>query len=180
MAAQVRRPCDHPECDGAGDYRAPKSRNHLTDYYWFCLDHVRDYNRAWNYYAGLSPEEIEAATRLDTVWQRPTWPLGSWRREELLRERIWTDFATGDRIHGRTGEHEDATRQRVRDRMATQEEKALATLDLTPPVGFEQIKRRYKALVKLHHPDANGGSREAEERLKLINQAYTVLKAAYG
>jgi hypothetical protein len=70
------RVCDHPDCVAGGDFRAPKSRLDLRDYYWFCLDHVRAYNAAWNYYAGMSDAEIEAEIRCDTVWQRPSWRLG--------------------------------------------------------------------------------------------------------
>src|SRR5947207_1526901 len=70
------RLCDHPGCDCGGDFRAPKSRLELDSYYWFCLEHVRAYNIAWNYYAGMSEPEIEAEIRRDTVWQRPSWKLG--------------------------------------------------------------------------------------------------------
>src|SRR5205814_2106987 len=70
------RLCDHPGCIAGGDFRAPKSRLDLHDYYWFCLEHVRAYNSAWNYYAGMSDAEIEAEVRHDTVWQRPSWRLG--------------------------------------------------------------------------------------------------------
>ena len=70
------RLCDHPGCEAGGDFRAPRSRLELDRYYWFCLDHVRAYNVAWNYYAGMSESEIEAEIRRDTVWQRPSWKLG--------------------------------------------------------------------------------------------------------
>ncbi len=70
--------CEHAGCQAEGLYRAPKSRERMNDYYWFCLDHVRDYNRAWDYYAGMTADQIEAITRRDTVWERPTWPLGRW------------------------------------------------------------------------------------------------------
>src|SRR3954447_8494452 len=70
------RPCDHPGCEAGGDFRAPRSRLELDRYYWFCLEHVRAYNVAWNYYAGMSQSEIEAEIRRDTVWQRPSWKLG--------------------------------------------------------------------------------------------------------
>ena len=82
------RGCDRPGCSCAGDYRAPKSRE-LSDYYWFCLDHVREYNKAWDYFAGLSSDAIEAHIRNASVWERPTWPLGDWqKREEKLRNNI--------------------------------------------------------------------------------------------
>jgi hypothetical protein len=71
------RQCDAPGCREPGEHRAPKSRDRLEDYYWFCLDHVRSYNKQWNYYEGVSPEELEQAIRRSTTWDRPTWPLGA-------------------------------------------------------------------------------------------------------
>src|ERR1700753_1919450 len=88
------RPCDHPGCRAAGDYRAPRSKSDLSQFYWFCLDHVRAYNAAWNFYAGMSEAEIEAEIRADTVWQRPTWPLGS-RIGAHFRPR-WQDHGMFD------------------------------------------------------------------------------------
>ena len=75
-AAAATRLCDHPGCASGGEYRAPRSRFALDTFFWFCLDHVRLFNAQWNYYAGMSAREIEAEIRNDTVWQRPTWPLG--------------------------------------------------------------------------------------------------------
>src|SRR5258708_20034110 len=87
-AAGGARLCDHPGCAGTGDYRAPRSRDRLDMFYWFCLDHVPDYNARWNYYAGMSASEIEAEIRNDAVLPRPTWP---------LRSRIVPRFATPSR-----------------------------------------------------------------------------------
>src|SRR5262245_40316569 len=70
------RGCDHPGCAEQGQFRAPRSRSSLSEYYWFCLDHVRAYNAAWDYYRGMKPDEIEAARRADIVGNRPSWPLG--------------------------------------------------------------------------------------------------------
>ena len=70
------RCCDWPGCNGDGEHRAPKSRNELKSYHWFCLDHVRRYNAGWNYYDGMTDAEVEADVRRDTVWHRPSWPLG--------------------------------------------------------------------------------------------------------
>lgn len=170
------RPCDVPGCTGEGLHRAPKARDRLNDYFWFCLDHVREYNKAWDYYAGMSETEIERHLRQDATWQRPTWPMGFWRvQENKIRESVFRDFGLGDDA----GDGERA-RTETRARMRTPEEDALILLDLDPPVDFARIKARYKELVKLHHPDANGGDKAAEEKLKLINQAYTTLKACYG
>ncbi len=162
------RPCDHPGCTQCGEYRAPKSRDALTDYYWFCLDHVRQYNLAWDYYAGLRPEEIERMVRLDTTWQRPTWPLGtmSGGRWRLDPERVKDGF----------GFFEDDMAPPSRERRPPPaEEQALALMGLGTPLTVEALKARYKDLCKQHHPDANNGDKAAEERFKQIGQAYQIL-----
>ena len=165
------RCCEEPGCEAEGQFRAPRSRSHLGEaenYLWLCLDHVRAYNAAWNYYAGMSEREIEAELRQDTVWQRPTWPLG-WRIA-LNRMRDPLDILNGDR-----SEADRAQRKRP----LSDEEKALIVFELEPPFTLIELKRRYKILVKLHHPDANGGDKKAEERLKVITQAYALLKARF-
>ncbi len=174
------RGCDCPGCRLAGEYRAPRARNQLREYYWFCLDHVREYNRAWDFYAGMSIAEIESEMRLDSTWQRPTWPLGSWGiTEQRLRDGIHAagGFPFG-RAHGeapKNGHASGASRA-----AATPEDEARQVLELERGASFKDIKARYRELVKTHHPDANGGDKAAEERLKRINQAYTTLKASYG
>ena len=70
------RLCDAPGCEELGEHRAPRSREDLNNYYWFCMDHVRAYNARWNFYAGMNQQEIERQIRADTTWWRPTWPLG--------------------------------------------------------------------------------------------------------
>ena len=173
------RACDHPGCAGEGEYRAPKSRRQLNDYYWFCLDHVREYNRAWDYYAGMKPEQIEAEVRRDTTWQRPSWPLGFWGvQEKFLRDRAMHGFSFEFGREAGKDQSEESKQRRQAARSA--EEEALVVLDLAPPVDFPRIKARYRELVKIHHPDANGGDKAAEEKLKEINQAYNTLKACYG
>ncbi len=178
----AHRRCDHPGCDAVGEYKAPRSRDRLTEYYYFCLEHVRDYNKTWNYFQGLSAAEMEQSVRADTVWQRRTKPLGGWRvREDALREAARRAYdeegAEAYRHSQRAGAAGD---QDSRDgAAATELVTALAVLDLTPPAEFAAIKFRYKELVKRHHPDANGGCKQAEETLKNINQAFAFLKTAY-
>lgn len=173
------RGCDHPGCIGSGEYRAPKSRTQLNDYYWFCLDHVREYNRSWDYYAGMSTDQIEREMRQDTTWQRPSWPLGKWATQDrFIRERVTKGFGFEFGYEAGHGRGDDASERRRP--ATTPEQDALAVLELIPPVDFPRVKARYRELVKIHHPDANGGAREAEERLKEINHAYNTLKACYG
>jgi DnaJ-domain-containing protein 1 len=172
------RLCDHPGCEAGGEFRAPRSRIELNHYYWFCLDHVRSYNAAWNYYAGMSETEIEAEIRRDTVWQRPSWKLGQ-RHGPAYEARINDPLGLYGKDGGpqqrRNGKHGSDAASRV----TSAREQALAVFDLDPPFSQTNLKARYKVLVKLHHPDAHGGDMEAEEKLKIINQAYTTLKVSY-
>ena len=163
------RECDMPGCDAPGEYRAPKSRYALHDYWWYCLDHVRGYNAAWDFYKGMSPGEIEAHLRADTAWQRPTWPLGRLGSvridEEVLRDPLRELSAAAYHHHPRPNAEPPSEMRGP-----------LATLGLTWPLTMDALKTRYKELAKLHHPDANNGDRAAEERLKTINIAYAALR----
>lgn len=173
--APAERRCQQPGCTEPGTYRAPKSRQNLNEYVWFCLDHVRDYNRAWNYYAGMDESEVEAHIRNDTVWQRPTWPLGSWHSFRPRHGGAKTRFRDPFGFFREDGAPADKGGE-PRHSLPPAERQALTVLELSPPVTRDEIKIRYKDLVKKLHPDANGGDKEAEERLKIINQAYSTLK----
>lgn len=175
-AEPVRR-CEHPGCESEGLYRAPRSRS-LDGYRYLCLEHVREVNRAWNYCAGMTAEEVEAMIRADTVWRRPTWPLGGRRGGPGNGAGpVWRDDFG---IFGPDGPGTESPAEAARRRPQTPEEQALQELEMTTPTTFPEIRLRYKELVKRHHPDANGGDKAAEERLKRINQAYATLKSAYA
>lgn len=177
------RPCDRPDCGEPGYYRAPKGRDRLDEYYWFCLDHVREYNRAWNYYAGMSVDEVEADTRRDTTWQRPTWPLGTRGGGRPHQARGTTSIHDGFGYFTSDDEGEARQRRNGHARAAgfhpsSPEARAMEIMELDAPLTLTGLKARYKELVKLHHPDANGGDKLAEERLKDINEANSTLKKA--
>lgn len=169
------RRCDREGCAGEGLYRAPRGRDDLTSYYWFCLDHVRDYNKAWNFYEGMTVDQIEILNRADLLGGRPTWPLGS--------RAAWTRYSPKDLweearayLRGSRAERAEAKRQRAEAPEAAPRE-AMGVFGLDGPLTGPAVKGRYKELVKRYHPDANGGDKKAEERLKDINRAYAVLKA---
>lgn len=175
----IRRRCEHPGCGQEGEFRAPRSREQLRDYLWFCLDHVRAYNAAWDYYRDYSMTEIEASLREDTVWQRPTWPLGGAIGAMPGATPPWK-FRHNDNIKGFGwffGDDEAPGQDRQANSALSQGEiAALRELDLRPPVTLVALKSRWRELVKRHHPDANGGDPAAEERIKRINHAYSTLK----
>ena len=122
----------------------------------------------------MSDKQVEASVRDDTSWNRPSWPFAGMERP-LNFKGPNPDF---DDFGGTFGDAESFENKGTANRRYepdTPEAQAMATLDLTPPVTLTEIKRRYKELVKRHHPDANGGDKEAEEKFKQISLAYATL-----
>jgi len=175
------RLCDAPGCQGEGEFRAPRSRDDLNNYYWFCMEHIRAYNSRWNFYAGLNQAEIEKQIRADTTWWRPTWPFGAQGRQHRPGQIDESVVEFG--VFAQDGWDHERTRPDYvkgsgwRPRPGSNEAEALALLNLDPPVSRDDVKVRYKELAKKYHPDANGGNRDAEERLKIVNRAYSILRA---
>jgi hypothetical protein len=140
----------------------------LRDYHWFCLDHVRIYNLAWNYYAGMTEAEVEADIRRDTVWQRPSWPLGA----ATAGPSAFTIGDIADAFGFFTASADERSQAPSRN---GPEAKALAVLGLTEPITVDAVKARYKQLAKRYHPDANGGDTASEAKFRDINLAYKTL-----
>lgn len=157
------RCCAWPGCDAAGAYRAPRARDRLREFQWLCLDHVREFNRGWDFFAGMSASDIEAHRRADVTWHRPSWRFGT----AFGLDGGWDD------VFGLLGGAAAGPRPPSRPRGKAEEMRE--RLDLEAGFTREELKRRYKTLAKQHHPDLHGGDKAAEERLKLINEAYTYL-----
>ena len=170
------RKCDYPSCEATAKHRAPKSRDRLVEYFWFCLNHVREYNKSWNFCAGMDAEQIETAIREDMVWRRPTWPIGIAEKDcrwRFIREGKFVDsFSEFGGTQFTSSEEQGAPRPGSN----SPEGRAFRILGLDPSVSLDELKTRYKELVKTHHPDKNGGDKIAEERLKDINYAYAILR----
>lgn len=172
------RLCEHPDCEETGDFRAPKSRSALRNYLWFCLAHVREYNRAWNYFQGMSQEEIEAYQHSSNTWHRPTWAMGvngSRGYGTTTFEHLQDDLGL---FQGATQSHRADGAKPVPPEASPPIRKALAVLDLSSTASATEVKLRYKKMAKRFHPDLNGGSKSDEERLKVINAAYSFLRSA--
>lgn len=155
--------CEKEGCKATGEFKAPKNSHSLRDYYWFCLDHVREYNKAWDYYRNMSLEEIEASRTSDVTWNRPSWPIGGWRTL-LENARFLDGIDPFLKVSPRPPS------------LPVDVQKALGTLDLALPLTIVALKTQYKKLAKLHHPDLNAGDKDAEERLKAVNEAYQIVK----
>ena len=165
--------CDSPKCKEKGEYRAPKSRVMLNEYFYFCLNHIKQYNKSWDFYKGMSVEQIENSMRSDTFWDRPSWPLKNSFKNifDEFNEYV-DDFVKNDddKIN------DTYFKNKLLDESLTIEEaKALKELDLKMPISLEKIKKNYKKLVKIFHPDVNGNNKDTEEKFKQINESYKLL-----
>ncbi len=167
--------CEINGCDKAGDFRAPKDRS-LDEYYRFCKTHVTDYNRAWNYFDGMSDKDVQNHMYESLFGNRPTWKFtGKVDMEDELRRQA-SDF------YGEAAAAKEKKREEKRNRHIatdTPEGEALEIMGLSAPITLDEIKAAYKELAKKWHPDVNQNDPEAEEKLKDINMAYTVLRLAY-
>lgn len=184
-----QRGCAWPDCKARGCYRAPKAPDRLSEFHWFCLDHVRLYNSKWNYYAGMSPEEIDTRQREDTTWARPTWRLDgqpkTWvnahgHGDGLAWKRAGVDDpleVLGERATINPG-GKDPLRAAQRRLLSKADLKALRTLGLEDTATREEAHTRYKALIKALHPDLNGGDRSEEGRFREVLSAWTQLKGS--
>jgi hypothetical protein len=176
--------CAWRGCTKDGTFPAPKDRR-LAERYMFCLDHVRAYNAQWDFHDGLSAAEMEAEMRDPSTWGRPTWKLGTLGAGRRKGAKTWNgrfrvddpfDLGAGTDFDKKRREKEQAARQEQAGGKSTEASRALKLLGLSLPLTLEALRVRYKALVKKHHPDANGGAPEAETRMKRINAAYQTLR----
>ncbi|MCB1399379.1 MAG: J domain-containing protein [Rhodobacteraceae bacterium] len=166
------RICDKEGCNEPGQYRAPKSPKVLDDYFWFCKDHVREYNLNWNYFQGQSEAEFQAFLDNATVWERPTRPFARAKDEA----RGWERHGISDPME-LLGQNATQNPGRVAGRrLPPTERRALDILDARDSMTKSEIRRQYKALIKVLHPDMNGGDRSQEEILQEVVWAWDQLK----
>ena len=184
--------CEHKDCKQEGLYRAPRRDGRYDikndhHWFWFCLEHVRVYNAHWNYYQGMSEDEIVHHWKRDITWDRTSWPLGSWQSCQAYRvsmNRPGASFAGKEPFFskdpfGLFGEDMiHNSRQKAPDVLySVEENKALLLFKLPPIFTPSDLQKAYRVLVKKYHPDVNGGSKKAEDMIKTINNAYHILKS---
>jgi hypothetical protein len=175
-AAPGRIVCDFPGCGQAGEFRAPMGRLREGQYFCFCLDHVREYNASYNYFDGMTDDAVARWMKDDTIGHRPTWAMGVNRAGKPFRE---DNSAVRDPL-GVFGGRQYRPRQDSPSRPSygIAAMKALGALGLDDTADAVAIKARYKELVKRLHPDANGGDRSCEDKLREIIRAYNYLRSA--
>ena len=179
--------CEWPDCKNKGPHRAPKGRENSREYWHFCLEHVREYNQSYNFFSGMNADAVARYQKDALTGHRPTWKMGAngtkgkGKTAEADLEGAADPFSMFSELNGRgrwrpgpggaAGEAKPETRK-----VMNAERKALQVMGLSAEATREDVKAKYKALVKQHHPDANGGDRSTEDRLIEIIKAYNYLK----
>ncbi len=174
--------CEWPECNSKGPHRAPKGRGKEREYWHFCLTHVREYNQSYNFFQGMNADAVARFQKDALTGHRPTWKMGANGKAaagEIDLEGAADPFSMFSELNGRgkwrpgPGRAEAKVETR---KIFNAERKALQVMGLGADATLETVKAKYKALVKQHHPDANGGDRSTEDRLIEIIKAYNYLK----
>jgi curved DNA-binding protein CbpA len=188
-AREERHPrCQWKGCKDAGDHRAPRGRGQDGQYYLFCLEHVRQYNAAYNYFDGMNDAQVQDFQKDALTGHRPTWKVGvnaaapgaPPAAPPAAAANAGFAFRTLD-PHAFFARRAKAARQQPaegRRQLKPPEKKSLLALDLQGESTRVEIKSRFKELVKIYHPDANGGDARSGEKLREIIQAYNYLKQA--
>ncbi|WP_375691366.1 J domain-containing protein [Pseudooceanicola sp. LIPI14-2-Ac024] len=166
------RLCEHPGCEEAGLYRAPRAPDVLDEYLWFCKDHVREYNNKWNFFDGTTEAELNAQASKDRVWERTTRPMGD------PEARAWARLGIED-PHQVLGDN--ATRNPGKGagggrRLPPKERQAIEILEAKDHWTKAEVRKAYKSLIKVLHPDMNGGDRSQEEQLQQVVWAWDQIK----
>lgn len=187
-ARETRHPrCQWKGCKQAGDHRAPQGRGKDGQYYAFCLEHVRQYNATYNYFDGMNDTEVQDFQKDALTGHRPTWKVGvnaSAPGAPSAKDQAASGAPAGFRAmdpHGFFAKRARAAREQPaesRRQLKPLERKNLQVLNLSIEATRVDIKARFKELVKIYHPDANGGDARSGEKLREIIQAYNFLKQA--
>ncbi|MTI18295.1 molecular chaperone DnaJ [Rhodobacteraceae bacterium RKSG542] len=168
--------CEWEGCDRPGVHRAPKGRDQEGQYFRFCIDHVKAYNKSYNYFNGMDDDAVRTYQKDSATGHRPTWKMGV-NSDNFAAGGSKSEPDMNDPHDFFAGRGERAP-QKPRRKVLALEKRSLEALNLTETATSAEIKSRYKELVKIHHPDANGGDRSCEDRLREVIQAYNTLKKA--
>ena len=174
------RECEAPDCAEPGEFRAPGSRapsfDGPGDWRWFCLEHVRAFNSGYDWFEGMTADEILAAQSPVAGWARET---RAFRADSAGVPR-WADFDDPlDAIGARASDIRNrAAGQQASSRFTPQERDALGVMALGPQTDRHELRKRYSSLVRRYHPDRNGGDRSHEAVLQRVVEAYQLLRKA--
>ena len=161
--------CDWENCDQTGSYRAPLEKDNSKKYRLLCLEHIKIFNKKWNYFSNMTDQEVEYFVKSDLTWHKATKSFGS---SDNFFNILWNN-ALEDKLNIFKSENFDEYK---RTQLSNTDRDAFDAMELKYDAKWEEIQKQFKTLVKKYHPDKNQGSRKFEEKLKNITLAYSQLK----
>ncbi|MBS3982103.1 MAG: DnaJ domain-containing protein [Rhodobacteraceae bacterium] len=168
------KPCDYPACKEKAAFRAPKSPDLLDEFFWFCKDHIREYNLKWNFFQGTTDEEFQKFLDKDRVWERETKPFS-----RIGDGNAWARLGVNDPmalLGEKATQNPGRPSSAATRKLPPTERKAIEILDARDTMSKTEIRKVYKGLIKVLHPDMNGGDRSHEEQLQEVVWAWDQLK----
>ena len=164
--------CDWNNCEKVGEYKAPVEKDNSKDYRLLCLEHVKEFNKNWNYFSGMNDKEICDFIKSDMTWHKPT---QSFESSDNFFKVLWNNILDGKKEKLDTSEFNNLRQFRF----SQNDLKAFNILGVSVGLKWETIQEKFKKLVKKFHPDMNSGNKKYEDKLKVITLAYTQLKNTY-
>ena len=165
--------CEWENCKKIGNYKAPIERDNSKVYKLYCLEHIKIFNKNWNYFENMDDEQIEYFIKSDLTWHKSTKKFGS---SENFFNILWNN-ALEDKLNiFKSSNFKDFKKTKV----SQNDRDALQVMELSEDVKWEKIHQKFKELVKKYHPDKNHGDKRFEEKLKKITLAYSQLKKTLG
>ena len=165
--------CDWKNCKEIGKYKAPTEKDNSKNFRWLCGEHIKLFNNSWNYFDGMSQNEIENFLKSDLTWHRPTQKFGS---ADNFFNILWNN-ALEDKLNIFKS---SGFQEFKKKKLSNNDKDALDIMDLKYDTKWEEIQKKFKVLVKKYHPDKNLGSKKYEDKLKKITLAYSQLKKTIG
>ena len=161
--------CDWDNCSKIGSYKAPVEKNNSKKYRLLCLEHIKIFNKKWNYFSDMNDQEIEYFIKSDITWHKPT---KSFASSENFFNILWNN-ALEDKLNIFKF---SSFKEYKKTQLNSKDRDALDIMELKHDAKWNEIQKQFKTLVKKFHPDKNHGSKKFEDKLKKITLAYSQLK----
>jgi len=165
--------CEWNKCTNLGEFRAPVEKDNSKKYRLLCLEHVKEFNKNWNYFSGMDDQQIINFIKSDMIWHKPTQSFSS---SDNFFKILWNNALKDENNKFKNFVNLDHMKQ---FKFNSQDFQAFTILDIPAGIEWKKIQEKFKKLVKKFHPDMNAGNKKFEEKLKIITLAYTQLKNTY-
>ena len=165
--------CDWENCDEIGSYKAPVEKDNSKKYRLLCLEHIKVFNKKWNYFSNMSDQEVEFFIKSDLTWHKATKSFGS---SDNFFNILWNN-ALEDKLNIFRSEN---FKEYKKTQLSNKDRDAFDVMELKYDVKWGQIQKQFKTLVKKYHPDKNQGSKKFEDKLIKITLAYSQLETTIG